>query len=257
MKIRADLSPISEFMEFCEGLAEFFEDIRTRNAITSRATQSAKNAFNLYVDRYASGHEEELGHMYEWGEVGRAEGRLWHVLIKPPNRGTTVVTYDFLRSKVEVPVGPEVSGVADDTRTGGHIFYEKAEITEKGIMVTISPVNGDYLAIPNPEQGEMFFTRNTVYQRPSAKMVGAFERLWVEQFTILAHATVAEDVVQSANKFLNREAEMLPGTLSKSRAAQGTRVKPKKNTKAIAKAHGEQWVETLNVGTNIERGLEG
>lgn len=257
MKIRADLSPISEFFEFCEGMAEFFTDVRTKNAITSRATQSAKNAFNYYVDEYAPGHKDEIGHMYEWNMVGEAEARLWRVLIKPPNQGTSVVTYDFLQSHTEVPVGPEVSGVANDTRQGGHVFYNKAEVIEKGITVSIAPVNAEFLAIPNAATGEMFFTTNTVYQRPPARMVGSFERLWVEKFIVLAEVTVAEDIMQSANNFINREGEKLPASLSRSNARAGTRVKPKKNMRARAHEHGEEWIDSIKVGTNMERGLEG
>lgn len=258
VEVNADLSPISEFMEFCGGLADFFEDSRTLNRITARAAESAKNVFNRYADVYSGNNPSEMGHMYEWGQVGEAEGRLWRIYIGPAYRGSRIVDWDFLESQTPVPTGPEVSGVDSDTRVSEHIYHKKAEMTEMGAPVRISPrTDGGVMAMPFRGSNEMGFTKNTIRTRGPHEMEGAFTELWIERFGIIANETVKEDIIASANRFFKREEKKVAAELSKSDATSGTRVKPRKNTRQMAERDGEAWIDGIAAGTWAERGIEG
>jgi hypothetical protein len=98
-------------------------------------------------------------HVYEWGSVGDASGRLFY--ITSANRGTDAfaISYDFKRSVVPVP-GSEP-----------HVFFNKAEVMESRQPVVIEPINGSVLSFEY--DGKRVFTPGpVVVDNPGGDGVG-------------------------------------------------------------------------------------
>lgn len=128
-----------------------------------------KQAFYKYVDSSARIDPSSLRHMYEWGQVGEAGGRLFEL---EDYVGTGFIRYEarFLPSGSVPPGGTEP-------------FVEKATVMEEGMSVTIKPQSGDVLAFEG-EDGEMVFTPQevTVNSPGGPNAEGGFERAFQEFF---------------------------------------------------------------------------
>ncbi len=103
-------------------------------------------ALNLYIDSHARMNPSALHHVYEWGQTGNPNGRLFKMDSKASKR-VIRFTGKFLVSS-SVPEG------------GTEAFKNKAEVMENGIGVLIEP-KGSVLAFE--DDGETVFTANAVY----------------------------------------------------------------------------------------------
>jgi hypothetical protein len=121
--------------------------LEQHNKVIQKATSSSakervsRNVFNALresfgqtADARARSRPGMFHHVYEWGQVGSASGRLF--TIRSTNRGKQSfgITYDFQKSSVPVP-GSEP-----------HIFFEKARVMEDQQPVIIEPINGSVLS---------------------------------------------------------------------------------------------------------------
>lgn len=210
----ADLRGITNVMGTWNALVEDFSNDANLATLSSLSAELANQAFNEYMDAAAESNPNKFGHMYDWGELGEAHGRLWRAILGNA-RDTTILTFDFLPSQNEVPVGPEASGASDDTRTGGHVFREKAEVTEQGKRVHIAPLTpGGWLAIPTAENagpgrknrskgGGMWFTQGSVVPPVNMEAVGAFTEAWLVHFETVAVKIVDEAVADVVEHYFD------------------------------------------------------
>lgn len=146
----------------------FFEGIEVnRTTFNTQLGEYIKEALGHYIDTMAAVHPEELHHVYEWGEVGDESARLFDFDVIPTQRSISIKG-GFLPSGSTAPNATVP-------------FYNKAEIMEGGIAVTISPVFSPVLVFEI--DGETIFTANSVYvEHPGGDAVaGAFGRT-VEDF---------------------------------------------------------------------------
>jgi hypothetical protein len=125
------------------------------------------DALNNYIDSQARMNPDSLHHVYEWGAVGSAGGRLFSITPKASKRVINF-TGKFLKSSSTSPTSDEP-------------FYDKAEIMENSIDITVEPRDGSVLAFE--DDGEMVFTSSAVYiANPGGdEVAGSFGRV-VDEF---------------------------------------------------------------------------
>jgi len=211
----ADLRGITNVMGSYNALIEDFSNNRNLATLSGLAAEAANQSFNEYMDAMSEGNPNKFGHMYDWGELGEASGRLWRAILGEAGQ-VSILTFDFIQSVNEVPVGSDASGAEDDTRTGGHVFREKAEVVEQGKRVHIRPLNpGGWLAIPTGEQspkgkrpnvskgGGMWFTQGAVVPPVNMEAVGAFTEAWTIHFETVAVKVVDEIVTKRVERYFN------------------------------------------------------
>lgn len=96
--------------------------------------------FVLAVDKYARANPKKMHHVYEWGQLGQVEGRLFVLVRSSILEGTVVIDSEFLPSKLPVPVNPEllIPGATGKIVTRRSIFKYKADVMEKGDPVSFT-----------------------------------------------------------------------------------------------------------------------
>lgn len=140
--------------------------------VASRLADTSIEAFYDYLDTLARTNPGMLHHIYEWGSVGDPQARL--VELKKRLAGKSVnIDSEFITSS-SIPEG------------GTEPFYEKAEIMEEGIPITVQAVQAKAMFIQY--QGEEFFTAGPiVIENPGGEgvrgsFVAAFEEFYDTYF---------------------------------------------------------------------------
>lgn len=118
--------------------------------------------FGQYVDMLSAANPQRLHHVYEWGQVGSQEGRLFELSATPTAQGV-IITYEFRDSMV-----PNDSGV---------VFAKKAEVMESGESVTTTPTR------PVPmDGGESFRVGSFTFVPGGPETSGAFRETFMLYF---------------------------------------------------------------------------
>ena len=122
-----------------------------------------EQALNKYIDAKARANPESLHHIYEWGQVGNASGRLFEFSVTTTQR-LIKLSGRFLPSKSISPTSTEP-------------FVDKAQIMEDRVIITIEPENGEFLSFE--DDGQRIFTKNSVViDNPGGTLVGgSFEKV--------------------------------------------------------------------------------
>lgn len=130
------------------------KEIKTSRAL-EEASRSAANTmtqeFNMFAD-VAARSEDALSHVYEWGQVGLSGGRLWTTEMTGRKGGRTL-TFNFMPSKVPVPIPEREPGPNGEQIQGGHIFTWKAMVMEYGMPTVVKRQGDSKLAFPVPGEG--------------------------------------------------------------------------------------------------------
>jgi len=121
-----------------------------------------------FVDISARLNPMSLHHVYEWYNTGSPEARLFDIEYVASNRGLSFNS--SFRQSVTIKKGSKVP------------FYNKAEIMENGIPVTIRPIAASVLRFE--ESGETVYTKGPVtIKDPGGDYVqGAYERVFDQFF---------------------------------------------------------------------------
>lgn len=116
--------------------------------------------FVVHMQREALAKPSKFGHMYEWGQVGDPNGRLWRHVLR--GRGASrQLSFDFKASKKAVPVAPRLASIGVRRN---HIFTWKAPIMELGKPVSISPKLAKMLVFEAKEVKRGASSSGTGYQ---------------------------------------------------------------------------------------------
>jgi len=119
-------------------------------------------ALAMYIDVSAKGNPRALHHVYEWYQTGSPSARLFDLNYTVSNLGLSInSTFKQSRTLKEDSSQP---------------FYNKANIMERGIPVTISPKKSSVLVFQ--EGGETIFTKNPITIRSPGgdEVKGSFEK---------------------------------------------------------------------------------
>lgn len=139
--------------------------------INSRLAETSIEAFYDYLDGLARTNPGMLHHVYEWGAIGNPGARLVELKKELVSSKGATITADFLTSS-SIPEG------------GNEPFYNKAEIMEEGIAVTVQAVQAQAMFFQI--NGEEFFrTGPLVIENPGGEATrGAFLQAFEEFYNV-------------------------------------------------------------------------
>jgi hypothetical protein len=115
----------------------YMKDPYFLDAVCRAAFVIVSKRFVVAVDKFASMNPKAMHHVYEWNMIGRPNGRLFVLNRTKLMSGTSLIQVSFLKSKVPVPVDPEliVPGKSGKFVNSKNVFKNKAEIMENGTPV--------------------------------------------------------------------------------------------------------------------------
>lgn len=123
-----------------------------------------------YIDSSARSNPAMLHHIYEWDQVGKAQGRLYDINFTISNLGLSFKS--GFRQSTSIKKGSKVP------------FAEKARIMEEGRPVVIRPKESPVLVFKG-DNDELVFTPNPVLvtEPGGAATTGGFEKIFDEIFS--------------------------------------------------------------------------
>lgn len=138
--------------------------------IANKMADLSIEGFYQYLDNLARVHPGMLHHVYEWGQVGNPDARLFK-LKKVMSGGNARVLADFLKSE----------STQGDSNTP---FYDKANVMEDGVTVIINEVDAQALFFEI--DGEEFFRLGPiVVANPGGPEVrGSFKKAFEEFYNV-------------------------------------------------------------------------
>lgn len=190
------------------------------STIASRLAEVSIEGFYDYLDGLARTNPGMLHHIYEWGAVGNPGARLVELKKRLGARSADIEA-EFLASS-SVPEG------------GSEPFYEKAEIMEEGIPVTVQAVQAKAMFFQIG--GEEFFrTGPIVIENPGGEatrgsFVKAFEEFYNNYF---------EDVYLRAIRFYDHFENPREFTTNASRAIRSA------GAEGIGRTTALKWIMTM------------
>lgn len=160
------LKEMNQIVEYSSGFLEGAQ--RGKVELMENIGAAVVEAIKQFIDSNARVNPQMLHHVYEWYRSGSPEARLFDI-----NYIATHVGLSFnstFRQSISVQMGSRVP------------FYNKAEIMERGIPVTIVPTSRKPLVFEN--MGETVFTKSPVtVSNPGGDAVsGAYERVFNQFF---------------------------------------------------------------------------
>lgn len=170
MKLRINVNKLTKALNDTVQYAEGFVDgIKIDQIVFNRMLGNATaDALGRYIDSQARMNPEALHHVYEWNQAGSMNARLF---------------------SFEVITGPKTFSILSSFTKSNSIedgssepFYDKAEIMESGIGVTITPKNSDVLVFEDND--ETIFSKEPIFVNdPGGPYVaGSFEKTFRDFF---------------------------------------------------------------------------
>lgn len=148
MAVSADAAQAGALVGFLEQFSTEMKTDRHLGPVLNYAHAEMSTDFIGWMSLQASGSgHARFHHVYEWGEVGNPDARLWRDVLV--GRGANrLATWTWRASKKVVPVDPEA---ADKGVKAVHIFTWKAPVMEYSTDIHIHA----------SEKGLAFFTENS------------------------------------------------------------------------------------------------
>lgn len=138
------LKDMSNISKYSEGFLKGIQDGKPK--FLSNLGKEVIKTLKEFIDSNARVDPASLSHVYEWYRSGSPDARLFDIDYKA-TRGGLSFNYTFSQSK--------------SLRQGSNVpFYDKAEIMENGIPVTIVPRLAQVLVFE--DNGETIFTKNPI-----------------------------------------------------------------------------------------------
>lgn len=150
----------------------FIKETKAKEStITSRLADTSIEAFYDYLDGLARTNPGMLHHIYEWGSVGDPGARLVQLKKELSSARGASIDADFLTSS-SIPEG------------GNEPFYNKAEIMEDGIPITVQAVEAQAMFFQVDGQ-EFFRTGPIVIENPGGEATrGSFLEVFEEFYNV-------------------------------------------------------------------------
>ncbi len=157
---------MNNIVAYSEGFLEGVQ--RGRKTMMENFAGEIKESFREYVDSMARVNPQMLHHVYEWEGVGDPSARLFEINCQVSGDGISA-SGEF-RQSTSVKRGSRVP------------FFNKAEVMERGMPVTIRPVQAEVLSFKDGIK-DVFVKGEVSVQNPGgAETTGGFARTFDEFF---------------------------------------------------------------------------
>ncbi len=149
---------MNNIMNYSFGFLEGVQ--RGKKALYAALGPQISEYASQFIDANAKMSPELLHHIYEWNQVGSPQARLFDIDYTISNIGLTFKS--SFKQSTSIKNGSTVP------------FYNKAQIMESGVAVTIKPKKSNVLAFEI--DGQQIFTPNPVkVESPGGQTQGQFE----------------------------------------------------------------------------------
>ena len=130
---------ISDLDNFLSGIKEL-QKPSVLDEISKAIFTITSEKFLIAADSYARANPKKMHHVYEWGQIGQPNGRLFVIERGSILNGSLVINSKFLPSNLPVPVNPELlnPGPTGKIVSKKNIFQNKAEVMESGSQVNFT-----------------------------------------------------------------------------------------------------------------------
>lgn len=159
----------------------FVEETKKKERyINAKVANASIEAFYEYLDILARTNPAMLHHVYEWSRVGDPDARLYE-LKADIVKDKALIFADFLDS-------------TSTTENSGDVFWNKAEVMEEGIAVTIQEVNAQALFFEI--DGEEYFRLGPIIvENPGGEATrGAFVKNFEEFYNVYFYASFLKSI---------------------------------------------------------------
>jgi hypothetical protein len=129
-----------------------------KTAIERSAAKLVTRYFEQYADAMARSNPKPLQHVYEFNMAGDQKSRLFKSTIATNSNGS-VISYRFIKAKVP--------------NNFGYMFYNKAEVMERGNPIVIMPKSKQYLSY-KLDNGRFIRSKKSVVNNPGGDVGGNF-----------------------------------------------------------------------------------
>lgn len=189
--LKAELDKFREVGVAIHTIEATLKSDRHVSSLIKAAHEVTAGEFVAHMSGEALRSPTTLSHMYEWGQVGDPNGKLWRHIMRG-NGANRSAFFEFKASKKIVPVNPKLQTVGVKKI---HVFVWKAMVLENGLPVKISPKLAKYLvflakkssssATTNgagfAKNGIIYFKGTISIARAGNERInGAFTREWTE-----------------------------------------------------------------------------
>lgn len=138
-----------------------FKSDRHISSLIKAAHEVTAGEFVAHMSGESLRESGKYDHMYEWGQVGDPNGKLWRHVLKG-NGANRSAFFEFKASKKTVPVDPKLQAVKVKKI---HVFVWKAMVLENGLPVKISPKLAKYLVFIAKNNTTRAFSSGTGFQK--------------------------------------------------------------------------------------------
>jgi hypothetical protein len=183
--------------------------------------EKVKEILSAFIDSMARQSPETLHHVYEWHQAGSPSSRLFDITYTVSNLGLSLKS--TFRQSTSIKNGSKDP------------FYNKANLMEFGVSVTIAPTSSSVLAFE--DNGQQVFTRSAV--RVDEVGGGATTGSFQNAFDLFANSYLSQSFMQTIG--INKKFGNLD--IYKKNLQAGLR-----GGKSVGIPSGYRWVVNLGVG---------
>ena len=189
--IKSELDKFREVGVAVHTIEATLKSDRHVSSLIKAAHEVTAGEFVAHMSSESMNNPENLSHMYEWGQVGDPNGKLWRHILKG-NGANRSAFFEFKASKKIVPVDPRLQRVGVKKI---HVFVWKSMVLENGLPVSISPKLAKYLVFISKDatsrassSGKGFVKNGIVYHKGTISIAkagnqrinGSFTREWTQ-----------------------------------------------------------------------------
>lgn len=156
INMQAEFSKMADVSEAINTISVTVKSERHINELIKSADSILQNEFVIHMASEALRQPKKFSHMYDWGQLGDPNGKLWKTKLK--GRGAKRMSvFEFKASKKTVPVSQTLRNLGVKQN---HVFYWKAPVLEYGLPVRIYPKLAQILVFEY--RGKVVFRRGMV-----------------------------------------------------------------------------------------------
>jgi len=140
VKLEIDTAQLVEDLDGFIGSVEELTSPKVLDQISRAVFSITSKRFMIDIDNYARLNPKKMHHIYEWGKIGNSSGRLFVLERSSILDGSLLISTNFLKSKMPVPINPQllIPGKTGKAVSRRSVFANKAEVMEKGTPVSFN-----------------------------------------------------------------------------------------------------------------------
>lgn len=196
INMQAEFSKMVDVSDAINTVSVTVKSDRHMNDLIKAADSILQSEFIIHMTGEALRQPKKFSHMYDWGQLGDPNGKLWKTNLR--GRGSKrTSTFEFKASKKTVPVSETLRSLGVKQN---HVFYWKAPVLEYGLPVRIYPKLASMLVFEY--RGKIVFRRGTVSIGRQGNTISwnAFTNEYNNWFSHKSAAVISDQLLSKSTK---------------------------------------------------------